>query len=202
MDASTSPFFVSPDDPPAKQELLKAALALFVRDGLCETSIRAIAAQAGFTNPALFKHFEGKDALALHLFEQCYRRLSGELSGAVRPNVGFFQNLRAVLERYARLLEESPEAILFVQDNLRRFWPGVSPAVRRLSIIGLIRRLVEAGLREGVVAADVSVDLMVAGLVGLLAQFAREHHFGELAGTPEAWVEELDRLASRMVRAA
>jgi hypothetical protein len=49
------PFYVEPTDPPSKQELLKAALKLFARDGVRESSIRAVAAEAGFTKPVVFK---------------------------------------------------------------------------------------------------------------------------------------------------
>ena len=60
---------VRPDDAPSKRALLEAALRLFVRDGLCETTIRIIAAEAGFTNPAIFKFFDSRDALARCVFE-------------------------------------------------------------------------------------------------------------------------------------
>ncbi len=201
MTRAEPPFYVSPGDARAKQDLLQAALALFVRDGLCETSIRAIAARAGCTNPALFKHFDGKEALALHLFDRCYRRLSGELAGALRGEAPFRENLRALLQRYARMLDESPEAVLFVQDNLRYFWPRVGPALRRHSIVGLVRRLIEAGIREGAVATDVGADLLAAAVIGLLAQFAREHHFGELGGEAAGWVPAMDKVLARMLRA-
>src|SRR5437868_9836327 len=80
---SDLPFYVEASDPPSKQELLKAALKLFARDGVRESSIRAVAAEAGFTNPVLFKYFEGKEALALHLFERCYLRLVREAMAAI-----------------------------------------------------------------------------------------------------------------------
>ena len=73
------PFYVEPTDPPSKQELLKAALKLFARDGVRESSIRAVAEEAGFTNPVLFKYFEGKDALALYLFERSWVKTIGLL---------------------------------------------------------------------------------------------------------------------------
>ena len=40
------------DDPPAKHKILVTALALFVRDGLCETSVRDIAKASGFNAKA------------------------------------------------------------------------------------------------------------------------------------------------------
>jgi AcrR family transcriptional regulator len=96
-------FYLSPDDPPAKRTILQAALRRLVRDRLCETSIRAIAADAGYANPALFKHFASKEALALYLLEQCHRRYAAAIGAAIRLGGPFAANARAVLERFAAL---------------------------------------------------------------------------------------------------
>ncbi len=192
------PFLVSPDDAPAKQEILKAALRLFVRDGLCETSIRTIAAEAGYTNPAMFKHFESKEALALHLFERCYRWLADALADAMSPARPFEAAVHALVARFAELIDESLDAFLYVQDTLRHFWPRVSPELRRHSIVGMLRKVVHAGSKEGVVTPDVSEDLLVAGIIGLLSQYARLVYFGELAGGPRELVGPLERTVLRM----
>jgi len=194
------PFFVRDDDPPSKREILKAALRLFVRDGMCETTIRAIAAEAGYTNPVLFKFFEGKDELALRLFERCYEKLAADIATAVSPKRGFRENLRAVLERFAAMLDENPDAFLFVQEQLRTFWPEVKPALRRRSVLGMTRALFEQGVREGDVASRASLDLLVAAFAGLLAQFARALYFGELTGDARTWVPELEQLVLKMTR--
>src|SRR3954463_11903664 len=107
------PFYVEPTDPPSKQELLKAALKLFARDGVRESSIRAVAEEAGFTNPVLFKYFDGKDALALHLFERCYLRLVREATAALGEGGTFRQRLGRLIARLMAVLDESPEAVLF-----------------------------------------------------------------------------------------
>ena len=52
--ASTLPFYIPEDDPPAKRQILRAAMKLFSERGLDGTSIRDIARESGFTNPALF----------------------------------------------------------------------------------------------------------------------------------------------------
>src|SRR5690349_17461909 len=133
------PFYVEPTDPPSKQELLKAALKLFARDGVRESSIRAVAEEAGFTNPVLFKYFDGKDALALYLFERCYLRIVREATSALAEDGSFRDKLRRLNFRLLALLDESPEAVLFVNEELRRYWPQVSPATRRHSLIGITR---------------------------------------------------------------
>src|ERR1700753_2101442 len=97
MRETSLPFYVSSDDPPAKQKIVIAALDLFVRDGLCETSVRDIAKSSGFTNPALFKHFPSKDALANYLFERCYLELYRLITNAMQPEYTFAAKQRAVI---------------------------------------------------------------------------------------------------------
>src|SRR3954467_1782121 len=189
------PFYVEPTDPPSKQALLKAALKLFARDGVRESSIRSVAREAGFTNTVLFKYFEGKDALALHLFERCYLRLGGGAMTALASEGPFRPRLGRLIARMLALLDESPEAVLFVNEELRRYWPRVSPATRRHSLIGLV----DAFFAEGGVTTGVDRKLLVAAFWGLIAQFARMHAFGEWKGPAVDAAPQLEAIVLRML---
>ena len=180
MDSAIDLFLLAESDPPSKREILRCALRLFVRDGLCETSIRAIADEAGYTNPALYKFFESKGALALHLFERCYGHLFAALHRTQKRDRSFAVNLEALATEYARLLDSSLDALLYVNETLRVFWPKLPTSARRHSLLGVFRSLVEKGLREGVVPASIDVDLAVAMLSGTLGQVARMAYFGEI----------------------
>jgi len=76
-----------PNDAAARAASLCAALRLFVRHGIDATSVRDIAAGSGFTNPAIFKHFDSKEALALCLFERCYTWMGMPLEPPVKPSL-------------------------------------------------------------------------------------------------------------------
>src|SRR5262245_44995313 len=128
-----APFYVSERDAPAKRQILVTALALCVRDGLCQTSVRDIAKAAGFTNPALFKHFRSKDELARYLFERCYLELADLVSNAIASRTTFTAKQRAVIDAYLAALDRDPDSVLFVQDWLRHFWPKMPERVRRRS---------------------------------------------------------------------
>src|SRR4051812_48060599 len=190
------PFYVEPTDPPSKQELLKAALKLFARDGVRESSIRAVAAEAGFTNPVLFKYFEGKEALALHLFDRCYLRLVREAMAALGGAGSFRARLRLLVTRMLALLDESPEAVLFVNEELRRYWPQVSPATRKHSLIGMTR----AFFADSGVTKAVDPTLLVAAFWGLLGQFARLYAFGEWRGDALDAAPQLELLVWNMLK--
>lgn len=173
-------WLLAPDDPPSKQAILDAALRLFVRHGLSGTSIRMIGEEAGYTNPALFKFFRSKDALALHLFARCYARLHDRIAAAVAAAASFAGALDGTLDAFLAQLDEDLEAVLFLQDALRELWPRLPAAARRRSLLRVLADLVRRGQREGAVSGYRSADIPVAAVVGLLAQVARMAYFGEL----------------------
>lgn len=196
---SNDAFYISREDPPSKQAILRAALKLFVRDGYSATHIRAIAHEAGYTNPALFKYFASKEKLALHLFERCYQHYAYAFRAATQAGHPFEENLEAVLNQFCSKLDENPRAFLFVQDHLREFWPLVSPSLRRLSMITQLDHLLVHGLAEGVVREDVPRNMMIAALVGFLVQFARMFHFGEFEGLASDRLGEIRIVAGSML---
>lgn len=204
MKQTRKPFYVLPNDAPAKQKILMAALKLFVRDGLCETSVRDIAKVSGYSNPALFKHFPSKDALAAYLFERCYLELFHLISRAARFEGNFAARQHAVFIAYMQALQLDQDAVLFVQDNLRHFWPRMPADLRKHSILGEVRMLLELGRREGVVTRTIDIGLLTAAWVGTLQQFARVRYFGDFAGTKSGRpahgaLEALETLLMRMV---
>jgi TetR/AcrR family transcriptional regulator, repressor of fatR-cypB operon len=200
MKETRRPFYVSEDDAPAKQKIVMAALDLFVRDGLCETSIRDIARASGFTNPALFKHFSGKDALAAYLFERCYLELYNLVVRARQSGTTFAEKQHAIIGAYVAALYQDQNAVLYVQENLRQFWPKMSVGFRKHSIVGEVRALIELGRREGVVTATIDVGLLTVAWIGTLQQFARAQYFGDFKLPSSAIATALENLLTKMLR--
>lgn len=192
--------YTSAGDPPSKRRILDAALRLFARKGIDAVTVREIAAEAGYTNPALFKFFSTKDALALHLFESCYLQLFDSLHAAAVDGLPFDERLSAILAVFVSALERDPEAFLFVQDRLREIWPRVSRQTRRKSILALIRSTLQQGVREGAVSPALPIDLLVAAFTGTLQQFARMLYFGECKGTARDWSPALETILRRLVQ--
>ena len=72
--------------------------------------------------------------------------------------------------------------------------------VRRRSIIGDVRRLLERGRGEGAVTGAVDVNLLTVAWLGTLQQFARVRYFGEFKQSTRVLADALDTLLTRMVR--
>ncbi len=181
------PFYIGEDDPPAKREILRAALKLFSEHGLAATSIRDIANESGYTNPALYKHFESKEALAQHLFDVCHRRVWGRLNAAVVSAKSFDDKLDGYIGRWFELVDEHPDVMAFLSDSVRVLWPKASPAVKRQTVIGLARSLAQAAPRRRNGAPEIDPDIAAASLQGTLAELARMLQVGVVEGPGTRW---------------
>lgn len=189
------------DDPPSKRALVASALRLFVAKGVWETTIRDVAKDAGFTNPAIFKFFKGRDDLAQCVFERCYERLASALAPA-QQMPGFEPRLCSLVTEAAAFMDRDLDAFLFVSEELRNFWPRVSPLVRRQSIIKTLNELFRLGRAEGVVTRESDVGLLVASVVGTLSQTARFLYFKELKGPATRLAPRLSEMFLSMSRCA
>jgi AcrR family transcriptional regulator len=189
------PFFVDPGDAPGKQAILRASLALFAEHGIDSTSVRDIGARAGFTNPALFRHFAGKGALAQQLFERIFRGFRACLP--LVDDQPFEAQLRATLTAYLAFFESDLPAALYLQENLRRLWPRIPEELRQQSLIRHFKDLFRVGVRQGFISREDDPGLLVALLAGLLGQLARQLYFGETPGPATALLEDIHRLVLR-----
>jgi AcrR family transcriptional regulator len=197
--ATALPFYIGEDDPPAKQEILRAAMKLFSERGLVATTIRDIAHESGYTNPALYKHFASKEELALHLFETCHRRVWAWCNAALVSAKGFDQKLDAYVSRWLELVDEHPEVVAFLSDSARVLWPKASRTVRRQTMIGLARSLALEAPRRRRGASAIDPDVAAASLQGTLAEMARMLQVGVLDGPAARWKDGVVALFQKLV---
>ena len=187
----TLPFYIHEDDPPAKRQILRAAMTLFSQRGLAGTSIRDIARESGYTNPALYRHFSGKEELALYLFENCHRRLWTKCNAAILAGTTFDDKLDAYIGQVLELVDEHPEAMAFLSDSARVLWPKSGPAVRRQTMIGLARSLMSQAPQPRRGKSTISPDVVAASLQGTLAEVARMLQVGVISGPAVQWKAHL-----------
>jgi len=194
-----TPFYLEEGDPPAKREILRAALKLFGERGLASTSIRDIADESGYTNPALYKHFESKDELALYLFETCHARVWTRCAAALASGSRFEDKLEAYVAAWIDLLDTEPEVLAFLADSARVLWPRARASVRRRTMIGLARTLVEAAPRVRASRGAIDADVAAASMQGTLSELGRMIQIGVVPGPARRWHERLVALFRQLV---
>jgi len=200
MNPAELDFIFEEGDAPGKRRILAGALHLFANRGLEGTSVRDIAAAARTTNPALYKHYTGKDALALQLFVSCYREMWTRLDTAVAARSGFEPKLGAFVNQFLAFYDAHPEAVLFISENIDAFWPRVPASMAGRSISNLARGLIEEGLEEGAVKPGIAMEVRVLGIVGQLFQVGRMIFLNLMEGPGSRWEADLRRQILQMLR--
>ena len=184
-----------------RAEILAAARRLFMSRGYRAVSTRDIADAVGVTQPALYHHFGGKEALYVAVMEDELATISARLDMAARSEAPPAERLAGA----ATVLAEHGEHDLgqmfhdlrqeISEENRRRIGLAFRAAMRD-PILSIVDALVDDG----------SIDLGSAGLargeaamlllsnVRLLVDAAR----GPAAG-PARSPEEIGRLATRLL---
>jgi len=187
-------FYISLNDPPAKRRILEEGLRLFAERGLSATSIRDIAAETGYSNPALYKHFKTKEALAVVLFESSYRELSKRVALAMNRSEGFSPKFTAYIYAFTEFYDEHPAAAVFISDNLAALWPQVSRQTREQTIITLTRKLLIQGRHEGFVSENGNLTLLLVLVAGTLTQMIRQLFLGEMKGPAKSYAHDIEKI--------
>lgn len=107
----------------AKPKIERAALKLFVDQGVDASTTREIASLAGVSEGALYRHYAGKDELALHLFMLIHNRLGEMLHQALTSDGSLEEKIRLAVTAYCKLADEDWLLFSFHLASLNRFLP-------------------------------------------------------------------------------
>ena len=107
----------------AKQLIERAATELFAARGIDGVSIAEIAALAGVSQGALYRHYASKEELAWSLFSTAYLRTGAELDAIRAQQPAFPARLAAMVAHFCAFYDNDPALFRFMliaqQDRCR-----------------------------------------------------------------------------------
>jgi len=107
----------------ARPKIERAALKLFVGEGIDGSTTRDIAEHAGVSEGALYRHYKSKDELALSLFMETHNRLGQMVLEAAMTEGSMEDKVRAIVTAYCTLADEDWLLFSFHLVSLHRFLP-------------------------------------------------------------------------------
>ena len=161
----------------AKPRIERAALEVFVRDGVDGATTRAIATAAGVSEGALYRHYKGKDELAISLFMTTHRRLSSLIEESSARAVGIKAKAAAIVDAYCEVADEDWLTFSFHLTQIHRFIPyyqedGRDPVTVTENVIK------QAMIATEIPPADPRV--LAAMAIGVITQTAQNKAYGRL----------------------
>lgn len=170
-------------------DLLKASLTLFAAKGYDAVSVRDIAKAAGVSEAALYKHFKGKEDMALYIFKAILDDYTGRLKNVDSNVAGAINKLCRIAEITYDLYREYPAEIRFALLSQYSFWDLVEEEIKPHFVM---RKILEEGMTAGEIPRQ-EVYLWITVYTGIMLQPLNQYpYFHEV-------LPEYDELKKRIV---
>jgi AcrR family transcriptional regulator len=136
--------------------ILKVALAQFVEHGYDATTVRTIAKEVGVTVPALYYHFENKQAILVALLDPAMNTVSSHVDAAIaEAGDAPVERFAAIVEAVALYMAHHRD-LAFLDAERRALTPPnrARYVAHRDRLEQKLRETIETGRRRGVFRTD------------------------------------------------
>ena len=177
-----------------KQQIIQAALSLLAEVSIDRLTTRDVAERVGVTQPALFRHFDSRDALLEAVADATREKLGAKVKQLLERGGKPLETLSALTRELFRFAAENPGVprLLFF-DAARGDHAAYHRPLRHLVTMqkALVSELVSGARQEGDLADTVDPEaaatMFVALIQGLLLQW--QHLDGSLS--PDASADQM-----------
>ncbi|CAG0973263.1 Fatty acid metabolism regulator protein [Anaerolineales bacterium] len=135
-----------------RHEIFHQVVAIFLKKGFQETSMREIAEAAGLGKSTLYDYFKTKDDILLYFFEDQIRDLTEIAQKIALRNIPANERLHQIMEAHLNLLQANKSLFLKLMMEAQRLKLDSQKKIQmnRHAYQDLLRGLIEEGIREGV----------------------------------------------------
>lgn len=174
----------------ARPKIEKAALELFIRDGVDAATTRGIADVAGVSEGALYRHYKGKDELALALFMQTHNQL-GEMMLAAFSDAGTIEDkVRRAVTAYCAFADDDWLSFSYHLVSLNRYLPYDTK--RADDPVSVVEKLIEHLMQSGDIPKG-DPAILAAMSLGVVMQAGLNKVYNRLPGPFSQHVEIFTR---------
>lgn len=170
---------VSAKDGSTKAKIERAALHLFAEHGVDGVSTKQIAAAAGISEGAIYRHFSGKEELARSMMLAIHGRLTEMILAADEAHDTLEDKIKFMVTHYCRIADEDWDLFQYHILHLHHF-PRLSETPLD-SPIGAAAALLEKAMERGEIE-PVDPFILAAMSLGVVLQAAQGKVFGYITG--------------------
>jgi AcrR family transcriptional regulator len=175
-------------------DILSAAVAVFVEKGYESTAVSEIAARIGVVEGTIYKYFDSKRELLLRVLEHWYEQMFGDYAKDLAGLSGAHQRVRFLIWRHLRTVKEQPQLCKLM---FREFRSEVDYHGSELHAMNrrYTQFLVDA-IQEGVQNGEFRNDLPLTLVRDLIYGGIEHHGWAYLCGRGDL---DIDRLTDQIM---
>lgn len=174
----------------ARPKIERAALKLFVSKSVDAATTREIAEEAGVSEGALYRHYIGKDELALSLFMATHNRLGQMMVDGFRSGTSLEDRVERVVTAYCQLADEDWLLFSFHLLSMHKYLPN---DIRREDDPQTITETLIQGLMESGVIPQGDPAVLASMCLGVMTQSGQNKAYNRLPGPMSAHIPVFTR---------
>jgi len=163
-----------------REDILEAALALFVDRGFHGTAVPALAQRANVGAGTIYRYFENKEALVNELFRQWKTAIAEHVTAGFDPSLAPRQLFAEFWGRTVEFAVRHPRAFAFLElHHHSSYLDDKSRAVEE-SVVTMARGLIES-MKTASALKNMPAELLMSVIYGALIGFVRGSWEGRYA---------------------
>lgn len=178
-----------------REQIVEAAMAIIATGGLSSLSIAGIAERVGIVPSAVYRHYDGKDAVMAAVLGHLRSRLLANVDAVCAETPEALGRLRRLLARHMAMLVETPALPRVIFAHFAQVEPdgGFSGLHETLcDYLRAVARIVEQAQQEGAIRRDIPPRTAAVTFIGLILPAAMLHRlsggdFDPMAHVDAAW---------------
>ena len=181
-----------------KEQIERAALRLFLRDGIDGASMREVTREAGISLGAVYNHYESKEELAWQLFLSGWSEFAFEMRRAAREKRGIRAQLQAMIGYVFNAFDEDPDRVGYVFFSRHQHMHRVNP---KLPNPVLVFRVFITNAMTEKVFRKMDAEVATTIVLGACIQMIDSKMLKRIKGPLGARAEEVADACYRMLKA-
>jgi AcrR family transcriptional regulator len=142
---------LTPKNDETQNEILRAALSLFVQKGYLNTSLFDIAQSAKLSQTQeIYLYFSSKQELATEIYNVVLDSLSVSIDEIRRRNKKAAEQLHSLVDLLFKLTDEAPDTLRFIFEvNANEFLPADSKRYLQTPAVNKMLKMIQLGINNG-----------------------------------------------------
>lgn len=165
-------------DKPKYYQIIDAALEVIAENGYHSSQVSKIAKRANVADGTIYLYFKNKEDILVSVFNVKMGTFIKNIVDKIEKDANAYDKLLTLIKEHYRQLSELPYLAVVAQLELRQSKAELRKEINRVlkSYLDVIDNIIEQGISEGAIRADINPRIM------------RQMIFGTLDETVTTWV--------------
>ncbi|MCR8938808.1 TetR/AcrR family transcriptional regulator [Brevibacillus laterosporus] len=155
-----------------REQIIEAAVDLFIHKGFHKTTTREIARASGFSIGTLYEYIESKEDILYLVCDSIHNEMEERLREAITYNGSGLNSLKLALKSLIRVMDQVNDRVLLIYQETKSLPHEAMTYVlrREESITGIFEEILHKGMEDGSIRTDERYVKLMANNIMVLAE--------------------------------